>query len=97
MKAKLVIPAAIAAWMLAVAVPHEARADLPIKPLDSKDRFSLGSDPWVPDNRDPRRVLAVPDQAVADSDRDARIQRIVRVYLYWERFLRAYGLGGVRR
>lgn len=97
MRAKSVVLAAVAAWMLALAAPHDARADLPIKPIDSKDRFSIGSDPWVPDNRDPRKIIAQPDQAVADSDRNARIQRIVRIYLYWERFLRAYRMGGVPR
>jgi hypothetical protein len=98
MRAKLVVPAAVAAWMLCLAAPHGARADLPIKPLDSKDQYSLNSDPWVPDNKDPRKIIAVPDQQPADQiDRNARLERLVRVYLYWERFLRAYRIGGVAR
>lgn len=98
MRAKLVIPAAAAAWMLSLAAPHPARADLPIKPLDSKDQFSVSSDPYVPDNRDPRRILAVPDQQVAgDRDRAARIERVLKVYLFWERFFRVVRIGGVAR
>jgi hypothetical protein len=97
MRTKSLVLAAVAVWMLALAAPHDARGDVPIKPLESKDRYSIGSDPWVPDNRDPRKNIAVPDQVVADSDRSARIQRIVKIYLYWERFLRAYRMGGAAR
>jgi len=98
MRAKLVIPAAAAAGMLCLAAPHAARADLPIKPLDSKDQFSVSSDPYVPDNRDVRRIVAVPDQQVADDlDRVARTQRVLKVYLFWERFFRVVRIGGVAR
>ena len=97
MRTKSLVLAAAAAWLLALAAPHDVRADLPIKPIDSKDRFSIGSDPYVPDGRDPRKSVAVPDQVVADSDRNARIQRVAKIYLYWERLMRAYRIGGAVR
>lgn len=98
MRAKSLVLAALAAWILPMAAPHDARADLPIKPLDPKDHFSIGTDPWVPDDRHPGRIVVSPQQTVIDTSRDAaRNERAIRVYLFWERFLRVLRIGGIVR
>lgn len=89
MKARVLVLAAVAASVLA-AVPRAAHADLPVKVLDPPgEHYIGGGDPWVPDGRDPVRILAAPEQGVVDEGIGAVDRaRVLRGQLWMQRIAR---------